>query len=140
MFLRAKQVPRERGNELVSPSGESNYDCHREASEQVKPIGAKEEIESVQDENLEDADQGLGHDVAMGGEMKEGTDASGGGASSAPAPGVRRKRKEDGEGAEEEGEEGREARRLPIPSGPSKEERENTILHIPLIGRGAHNV
>ena len=130
--MRAKQVPRDCGNELVSPSGESNYDCHKEASEQLKPIGANDGVEDGQEENANEDDQGLGHDVAMGDEMKEGTDASGGGASSAPAPGVRRKRKGDEEGAEEEGEEGREARRLPIPNGPSKEEREkHNLTHTP---------
>ena len=43
--MRAKQVPRDCGNELVSPSGESNYDCHKEASEQLKPIGANDGVE-----------------------------------------------------------------------------------------------
>ena len=68
----------------------------------------------------------MGQDVAAEEEIGESISAGSGGASSAPAPGVRRQRKEDGdEAGEEEGEEGRVAKKVPIPTGPSKEEREN---------------
>ena len=59
-----------------------------------------------QEAEMVDDRQGLGQSVAAEEGEMAGSDTEGGGASGAPAHGVRRKRKE-GEEAEEEGEEGK---------------------------------
>ena len=129
--MRAEHRPQNCGCKLVSPSEKFDADNHNETNEQLKPVGAGGEGEEQHEEDQAgEMTEGLGRGMAAEEEMQEGTGAKSGGASSAPAPGVRRQQKE--EGAEEEGEEGREAKRIPIPSGPSKEEREkHNLTHTP---------
>ena len=125
--MRAERTPQGCGNKLVSPSEQFETDDHDETNEQIRPIvaggegGERSEEEAGDDYEM----QGLGPDVAAKEEIGESISAGSGGASSASAPGVRRQWKEDeDEAGEEEGEEGRVAKKVPMPNGPSKEERE----------------
>ena len=68
----------------------------------------------------------MGQEMVAEEEESVGISTGGGGASGASAPGVRRKMRGEGD-LEGEGEEGREARKIPTPLGPSREERENII-------------
>ena len=113
-FLKAK-----RKEKLVSPTEHVVTDEHEDENEQLKPLG-----EGREDGEMEDEDnRGLGQDMAAEDQEQEDVATGSGGASGAPAPGGRR-RSDQGGGAEEEGEEGREARKAPTPIGPSREERE----------------
>ena len=80
-----------------------------------------------QRESDDEDNRGLGRDMATEDQEQTGVATGSGGASGASAPGGRRRTGQGG-GAEEEGEEGREAKKAPTPIGPSREERERHNL------------
>ena len=66
-------------------------DKREKMNEQLKPPG---------EEKHEKLEQGLGQEMAMGDEEQDGIDAGSGGASGAPAPGVRSKANKEAEAEE----------------------------------------